>query len=284
MCSRTRTPSCPLLALPDGVVGASSIPPANATPAMRRYRRRVLDRVSRTAVPTDAETPVVLAFHDAMEGLLRGIEAADGDLSEDRQRLRGGARARASRPAVRTRALLDRNRQAVRTHVPEANRRRTRWQADGSNSFVSCQESSRRSADCCRARPRRAREASRVERQRHLPGRVRSAPIVQVKRVSTGARSEPSGAEASTDEQRRMMRRRGECGARVADPFAPPPVGQARRRRARRGVSRRRASRRRARRGAARRERRTRAGRRAMRWRGDDSRRRHAALVAAPAS
>ena len=102
----------PVTGVPDGVVGASSIPPANATPAMRRYRR-AFSTAFPGLPPTDAETPVVLAFHDAMEGLLRGIEASDGDLSDGRRRLRAElARVRLDLPSGP--ALLDRNRQAVR--------------------------------------------------------------------------------------------------------------------------------------------------------------------------
>ena len=70
-----------------GVVGASSIPPANSTPAMREYRR-AFTKAFPGLPPSDAETPVALAFNDAMEGLLRGLEASDGDLSDGRQRLR----------------------------------------------------------------------------------------------------------------------------------------------------------------------------------------------------
>jgi branched-chain amino acid transport system substrate-binding protein len=103
----------PVTGLPVGVVGASSIPPADATRAMRAYRTAFS-----TAFPglplADAQTPIVLAFHDAMEGLLRGIEAADGDLSDGRRRLREElARVRFNAPSGPVR--LDRNRQAVRS-------------------------------------------------------------------------------------------------------------------------------------------------------------------------
>ena len=95
-----------------GVVGASSIPPANATPAMRAHRR-AFSRAFPGLPPSDAETPIVLAFNDAMEGLLRGLEASDGDLSDGRQRLREElARVRFDLPAGPLH--LDRNRQAVR--------------------------------------------------------------------------------------------------------------------------------------------------------------------------
>jgi branched-chain amino acid transport system substrate-binding protein len=95
-----------------GVVGASSIPPANATPAMRSYRT-AFSKAFPGLPPADAETPIVLAFHDAMEGLLHGLKASDGDLSDGHQRLREElARVRFNLPSGPVR--LDRNRQAVR--------------------------------------------------------------------------------------------------------------------------------------------------------------------------
>ena len=100
------------IAPPAGVVGASSIPPANATPAMRAQRRE-FTRAFPGLPRSDAETPLVLAFNDAMEGLLRGLEASDGDLSDGRQRLREElARVRFDAPSGPVH--LDRNRQAVR--------------------------------------------------------------------------------------------------------------------------------------------------------------------------
>jgi hypothetical protein len=96
-----------------GVVGASPIPPARATGAMRRYRT-AFSKAFPGLPPSDAETPVALAFHDAMEGLLRGLEASDGDLSDGRERLREKlARVRFDLPSGPVR--LDRNHQAVRS-------------------------------------------------------------------------------------------------------------------------------------------------------------------------
>jgi branched-chain amino acid transport system substrate-binding protein len=95
-----------------GVVGASSIPPAGATPAMRAYRT-AFSKAFPGLPPADADTPAALAFHDAMEGLLRGLEASDGDLSAGRRRLREDlARLRFDLPAGPVH--LDRNHQAVR--------------------------------------------------------------------------------------------------------------------------------------------------------------------------
>jgi branched-chain amino acid transport system substrate-binding protein len=102
----------PIAHPPAGVVGASSIPPANSTPAMRDYRRAFTKEFPGLP-PSDAETPIVLAFNDAMEGLLRGLEASDGDLSDGRRRLREElARVRFDLPS--SPVHLDRNRQAVR--------------------------------------------------------------------------------------------------------------------------------------------------------------------------
>jgi branched-chain amino acid transport system substrate-binding protein len=102
----------PIAGPPAGVVGASSIPPANATPAIRAYRRE-FSRAFPGLPPSDAETPIVLAFNDAMEGLLHGLEASDGDLSDGRQQLREElARVRFDVPSGPL--YLDRNRQAVR--------------------------------------------------------------------------------------------------------------------------------------------------------------------------
>jgi branched-chain amino acid transport system substrate-binding protein len=95
-----------------GVVGASSIPPANATAAMRAHRT-AFSKAFPGLPPADADTPVALAFHDAMEGLLRGLDASEGDLSDGRQRLREElARVRFDVPSGPVH--LDRNRQAVR--------------------------------------------------------------------------------------------------------------------------------------------------------------------------
>ena len=105
-----------------GVVGASSIPPPNSTPAMRDYRRAFM-KAFPGLPPSDAETPVALAFNDAMEGLLRGIESSDGDLSDGRQRLREElARVRLDLPS--SPVHLDQNRQAVRnTYLKRVARR-----------------------------------------------------------------------------------------------------------------------------------------------------------------
>jgi branched-chain amino acid transport system substrate-binding protein len=105
-----------------GVVGASSIPPANSTPAMRDYRR-AFTKAFPGLPPSDADTPVALAFNDTMEGLLRGLEASDGDLSDGRQRLREElARVRFDLPSGPVH--LDRNRQAVRnTYLKRIGRR-----------------------------------------------------------------------------------------------------------------------------------------------------------------
>jgi branched-chain amino acid transport system substrate-binding protein len=112
----------PIAGPPAGVVGASSIPPANATPAMRAHRRE-FSRAFPGLPPSDAETPVALAFNDAMEGLLRGLEASDGDLSDGRQRLREElARVRLDLPS--SPVHLDQNRQSVRnTYLKQVARR-----------------------------------------------------------------------------------------------------------------------------------------------------------------
>jgi branched-chain amino acid transport system substrate-binding protein len=102
----------PVARLPAGVVGASSIPPADATPAMRRYQA-AFSKAFPGLPRADAETTVVLAFHDAVEGLLRGLEASDGDLSDGRRRLREElARLRFDLPSGPVH--LDRNHQVVR--------------------------------------------------------------------------------------------------------------------------------------------------------------------------
>lgn len=97
----------------DGVVGAAPVPPANSTAAMREHRRAFVDAFP-SQPPEFAEGLHVLAFHDAMEGLLRGLEATDADLSRGRQRLRA-ALARVEFQAPASPVRLDRNRQAVRT-------------------------------------------------------------------------------------------------------------------------------------------------------------------------
>jgi hypothetical protein len=102
----------PIAHRPAGVVGASSIPPADETAAMRRHRA-AFSKAFPGLPPSYAETPLLLAFHDAMEGLLRGLDASEGDLSDGRRRLRRKlARVRFDLPS--SPLHLDRNRQAVR--------------------------------------------------------------------------------------------------------------------------------------------------------------------------
>jgi len=102
----------PVAGVPAGVVGASSIPPASATPAMRAYRT-AFSKAFPGLPPAAAQTPIVLAFHDAMEGLLHGLEASGGDLSNGRRQLREKlAGVHFDLPS--SPVYLDRNRQAVR--------------------------------------------------------------------------------------------------------------------------------------------------------------------------
>ena len=102
----------PIAHQPAGVVGGSSIPPADETPAMRRHRA-AFSKAFPGLPPSYAETPLLLAFNDAMEGLLRGLDASEGDLSDGRRRFRGElARVRFDLPS--SPVHLDRNRQAVR--------------------------------------------------------------------------------------------------------------------------------------------------------------------------
>lgn len=97
----------------DGVTAVSSVPPANSTPAMRRHRR-AFSNAFPGLPPEFAEGPLVMSFYDAMEGLLQGLEAADADLSDGRNRLHAElARVQFEVPAGPVR--LDRNRQAVRS-------------------------------------------------------------------------------------------------------------------------------------------------------------------------
>jgi branched-chain amino acid transport system substrate-binding protein len=102
----------PIAHPPVGVVGASSIPPANETPAMRRHRA-AFSKAFPGLPPSYAETPLSLDYNDAMEGLLRGLDASEGDLSDGRRRLRTElARVRLDLPS--SPVHLDRNHQAVR--------------------------------------------------------------------------------------------------------------------------------------------------------------------------
>jgi hypothetical protein len=96
----------------DGVVGASWIPPAQSTRAMREYRRAFVHAFP--GLPGKlAESPVVMAYHDSMEGVLRGIEDADGRLGEGRRRLHEAlSHVRLDLPTGPVR--LDENRHAVR--------------------------------------------------------------------------------------------------------------------------------------------------------------------------
>jgi branched-chain amino acid transport system substrate-binding protein len=112
----------PIAGPPAGVVGASSIPPASETRAMRSHRA-AFSKAFPGLPPSYAETPLLLAFNDAMEGLLRGLDASEGDLSDGRSRLRRElTRARFDVPSSPVR--LDRNRQAVRnTYLKRVSRK-----------------------------------------------------------------------------------------------------------------------------------------------------------------
>jgi branched-chain amino acid transport system substrate-binding protein len=112
----------PIAHPPAGVVGASSIPPANETAAMRRHRA-AFSKAFPGLPPSYAETPLLLAFNDAMEGLLRGLDASKGDLSDGRRRLRKElAQVRFDVPS--SPVSLDRNRQAVRnTYLKRVSRK-----------------------------------------------------------------------------------------------------------------------------------------------------------------
>ena len=147
----------------------------------------------------------MLAFHDAMEGCCRGIEARTVELGEGRRRLREElARVRLDLPPA----------PYAWTEPPGRFARSTSSELSADegasgrlNSFASSQESSRASAGSFRAPPARARAASPAGRRRHRPGLALGlGPIVQVKRVWLVRGTEPSGSEASADEQRRMMR------------------------------------------------------------------------------
>jgi branched-chain amino acid transport system substrate-binding protein len=96
----------------NGVVGGSSVPPASSTAAMKRQRKEF--QAAFPGLPPEfAEGPLVLAFHDNMEGLLRALEAADANLGDGRTRLHEElARLRIDVPGGPVR--LDRNRQAIR--------------------------------------------------------------------------------------------------------------------------------------------------------------------------
>jgi branched-chain amino acid transport system substrate-binding protein len=96
----------------DGVVGASWIPPAQSTSAMREYRRAFV-RAFPGLPGKLAESPIVMDFHDSMEGVLRGLEDADGRLGEGRRRLHEAlSHVRLELPTGPVR--LDENRHSVR--------------------------------------------------------------------------------------------------------------------------------------------------------------------------
>ena len=96
----------------DGVVGASWIPPAQSTRAMREYRRAFVHAFP--GLPGKAaEWPLVMAYHDAMEGVLRGLEDADGRLGEGRRRFHEAlSHVRLDLPTGPVR--LDENRRSIR--------------------------------------------------------------------------------------------------------------------------------------------------------------------------
>ena len=159
----------PIARRPAGVVGASSIPPANATPAMRAHRA-AFSKAFPGLPPSDAETPLVLAFNDAMEGLLRGLEASDGDLSDGRQAAARGARASEIRRSLGPCAPRPEPPGGPQ-HLPEANRSR------GRPAGVPAREGRARGRADIRGSPLRcsrppAPAASRAERRLRLPGRA----------------------------------------------------------------------------------------------------------------
>jgi branched-chain amino acid transport system substrate-binding protein len=79
---------------------------------MREYRRAFVHAFP--GLPGKlAEPPIVMDFHDSMEGVLRGLEDADGQLGEGRRRLHEAlSHVRLDLPTGPVR--LDENRNAVR--------------------------------------------------------------------------------------------------------------------------------------------------------------------------
>ena len=223
MCSRTPTPSCPSRP-PAGVVGASSIPPANATPAMRGSA----DVSSRGHFPgcraRMRRHRLVLAFNDAMEGLLRGLEASDGDLSDGRQRLREelarvrfdasvGPCAPRPEPPGSPQHLPEASRSRGRPASVPARKGRARGRADIRGSPLRCSL----------PRPRQPAvpkgDSASLGALAARPNRPGEAGLAR-------ARAQASGTEPSPDDQRRVVRRSGERGASVPDPVASPAVGE----------------------------------------------------------
>jgi hypothetical protein len=160
---------------------------------MRRHRRAFASAFQ--GLPREfAEGPLVIGFHDAMEGLLQGLEAAGADLSNGRARLRAElASVRFEVPAGPVR--LDRNRQAVRrTYIQRI--ARTAAGKPALRLVRVVRGSSRPSAACSPRHRRRDRGASPADVTRRRPGRGSQrppAPIVHVNLVSLDRGASPPG-------------------------------------------------------------------------------------------
>ena len=166
----------------------------------------------------------MLAFNDAMEGLLRGLEASDGDLSDGRQRLREelarvrfdaslGPCAPRPEPPGSPQHLPEASRSRGRPAGVPARKGRARGRADIRGSPLRCPL----------PRPRQPAvpkgDSASLGALAARPNRPGEAGLAR-------ARAQASGTEPSPDDQRRVVRRGGERGASVPDPVASPAVGE----------------------------------------------------------
>jgi branched-chain amino acid transport system substrate-binding protein len=94
-----------------GVVGASYAPPAADSPDVRSYLSAYA-RANRGAPATEALSPLVVSYRNAVEAVLQAFERAHGELSNDRRELRA-ALARLNTRLLGVAVRMDGHRQAV---------------------------------------------------------------------------------------------------------------------------------------------------------------------------
>ena len=163
----------------------------------------------------------MLAFNDAMEGLLRGLEASNGDLSDGRQRLREEL-ARVSFDAPR--ALCTSTGTARQSGTPTWSEsvRGGRWAFQLVRVVPGVEQTF---GGLLSDVPSPARQPAVPKGDSASLGALAARPNRPGEAGLARARAQASGAEPSPDDQRRVVRRSGERGASVPDPVASPAVG-----------------------------------------------------------
>ena len=167
----------------------------------------------------------MLDFNDAMEGLLRGLEASDGDLSDGRQRLREElARVRLDLPS--SPVHLDQNRQVIRnTYLKRVAR------TGGRRAFQLVrvvpgveQTFGGLLSRCTLSRPR---QPAVPQSDSASLGALAARPNRPGEAGLAGLRREPSGPQSAPDQESGQSGGGGQGGSSAAKSLPSPALGEA---------------------------------------------------------